>query len=74
MMRVLLRVLLIGLGALFGGVLLTLMLLPLWGWLDTRFGIEALGHSGPAPWCYGLSIGALALLGIILLARARRRA
>jgi hypothetical protein len=64
----------IGLGALCGGVLLTLLLLPLWGWLDTRIGIEALGHSGPAPRCYGLSIGALALLGIILLARAHRRA
>lgn len=69
-----LMVLAIGLGALFGGVLLTLLLLPLWGWLDTTVGIEALGHAGPAPWCYGLSIGALALLGIILLARARRRA
>ncbi|QKE62625.1 hypothetical protein HNE05_04370 [Aquipseudomonas campi] len=73
-MRVFFMLLAIGLGALCGGVLLTLLLLPLWGWLDTRIGIEALGHSGPAPWCYGLSIGALALLGIILLARAHRRA
>ncbi|UUY07956.1 hypothetical protein LRS11_19430 [Pseudomonas sp. J452] len=73
-MRVLFMLLAIGLGALCGGVLLTLLLLPLWGWLDTSIGIEALGHSGPAPWCYGLSIGALALLGIILLARAHRRA
>ncbi|MBB1519309.1 hypothetical protein [Aquipseudomonas guryensis] len=73
-MRVLLMLLAIGLGSLCGGVLLTLLLLPLWGWLDNRIGIEALGHSGPAPWCYGLSIGVLALLGIILLARALRRA
>lgn len=73
-MQVLLLLLVIGLGALCGGVLLTLLLLPLRGWLDTRIGIEALGHSGPAPWCYGLSIGVLVLLGIILQARALRRA
>ena len=31
---------------------LTLVLLPLWRWVETRHGIESIGHSGPAEWCY----------------------
>jgi len=33
-------------------VLLTLLLLPFWSWLETTTGIESVGHSGPAGWCY----------------------
>jgi len=33
-------------------VLLTLSLLPLWRWLEAAYGIESIGHSGPAEWCY----------------------
>jgi hypothetical protein len=32
----------------------TLMLLPLWGWIEARYGIESLGHSGPADWCFSV--------------------
>jgi hypothetical protein len=31
---------------------LTIMLLPLWGWVEAKYGIESLGHSGPADWCF----------------------
>jgi len=30
------------------------MLLPLWGWIEARYGIESLGHSGPADWCFSV--------------------
>src|SRR6266487_6694049 len=33
-------------------VVLTLLLLPLWRWLEERYGIESVGHSGPAEWCF----------------------
>lgn len=53
------------------GVLLTLLLLPLWRWLEGTVGIEAIGHSGPAAWCYGAAIVAFAVLGLALLWRPR---
>jgi hypothetical protein len=34
------------------GFFATLMLLPLWRWLESAHGVEAIGHSGPADWCY----------------------
>ena len=30
----------------------TIALLPAWSWFEGRWGIEAVGHSGPATWCY----------------------
>ena len=33
---------------------LTILLLPLWGWIEARHGIESLGHSGPADWCFSV--------------------
>ena len=32
----------------------TIVLLPVWSWLEARFAIESVGHSGPADWCYGV--------------------
>lgn len=52
----------------------TILLSPLWGWVEARLGVEALGHSGPAGWCF-LAVYA-ALLGpvaVLLIRRARRR-
>jgi hypothetical protein len=31
---------------------LTIALLPLWGAIERRYGIESVGHSGPADWCF----------------------
>ena len=53
------------------GVLLTLLLLPLWRWLEDAAGIEAIGHSGPAAWCYGAAITACVVLGLALVWRSR---
>jgi hypothetical protein len=33
---------------------LTILLLPLWGWIEDSYGIESLGHSGPADWCFSV--------------------
>lgn len=41
-------------------LLATLLLLPLWLWLESAGGIEAVGHSGPAAWCYLLVFAILA--------------
>ncbi len=30
----------------------TLVLLPLWRVVEERAGIESIGHSGPAGWCF----------------------
>ena len=30
----------------------TILLVPFWSWLEASTGIESLGHSGPAEWCY----------------------
>jgi TRAP-type C4-dicarboxylate transport system permease small subunit len=32
--------------------LTTILLLPFWSWLEATTGIESVGHSGPAEWCY----------------------
>jgi H+/Cl- antiporter ClcA len=33
-------------------LLVTIMLVPFWSWLEAETGFESLGHSGPAGWCY----------------------
>jgi hypothetical protein len=33
-------------------VLLTILLAPLWTWIEATYGIESIGHSGPADWCF----------------------
>jgi len=33
----------------------TIALLPVWSRLEARFAIEAVGHSGPAEWCYAVA-------------------
>jgi hypothetical protein len=30
----------------------TLLLFPFWSWVEATFSVEAVGHSGPADWCY----------------------
>ncbi|SDR66931.1 hypothetical protein SAMN05444173_0249 [Opitutus sp. GAS368] len=35
-----------------------------WGWFEAKAGIEALGHSGPADWCYGVTYAVVLLLGL----------
>jgi hypothetical protein len=55
------------------GAITTLLLLPLWRWLEARHGIEAVGHSGPAAWCYGASfLFWLVILGLVGIRMAKR--
>ena len=47
--------------------LLTIVLSPFWWWAESTFGVEALGHSGPAGWCYAAAyFGLVALFGGML--------
>ncbi len=32
--------------------ILTILTVPFWRWIEATFQIEAIGHSGPAEWCY----------------------
>jgi hypothetical protein len=43
-------------------VLLTLLLVPFWRWLEAISGFESIGHSGPAEWCY-IAVFAFVALG-----------
>lgn len=45
-------VLLGALVAVFPAVPVTFLLGPAWNALEARTGVEAIGHSGPAGWCY----------------------
>jgi hypothetical protein len=33
-------------------IVTTILAMPLFAWIEARFGVEAVGHSGPAEWCY----------------------
>lgn len=49
----------------------TLLSTPLWRWVEKTSGVEAVGHSGPATWCYAAVYGGLLaalLLGYLRLA------
>lgn len=46
----------------------TFMLGPLWAWLEEAHGIESVGHAMYAPWCFGVTYGVTAVLGIAVLA------
>jgi len=34
------------------GLMVVYLLFPLWSWIEATFAVEAVGHAGPAPWCY----------------------
>jgi hypothetical protein len=54
----------------------TLALLPLWRSVEARYGVEAVGHSGPAAWCYQAVYAAWVLVALFawLVYRRRERA
>jgi hypothetical protein len=57
-------------------VVFTIMLFPLWSWIEDSFGIESVGHSGPADWCYLLVFGLLVVTvipGFWILRRRHRQ-
>jgi len=54
----------------------TLAMLPVWRWLEARYGIESVGHSGPADWCFEVMFGICVLLVgsfyVVTVVRGRR--
>jgi hypothetical protein len=44
-------------------VFLTLLLLPLWRWIEANGHVEAMGHSGPAGWCFVATYAVVTLAG-----------
>ena len=52
---------------------LTMLGAPLCGWFEARTGIEALGHSGPAGWCFWLTLVLCWLCVLVVFRRSRRR-
>ena len=51
----------------------TLVGIPFWSWLESALGIEAIGHSGPAEWCYLVTWLALVSIGGVIWSASRRR-
>jgi hypothetical protein len=57
--------------------ILTILLSPLWSWIEATYGIESIGHSGPSDWCFYLVYGVIAGAALIvsyLIRRSYRRA
>lgn len=48
-------------------IAITVLVWPFWGWFESVTGVEALGHSGPATWCYLATYAAL--LGLLVVLR-----
>ena len=51
----------------------TLALFPLWSWIESRWQIESVGHSGPATWCFVCVYGLLSLGALVIAVAADRR-
>ena len=51
----------------------TLLLLPVWRWIEAQFAIEAVGHSGPADWCFEVVYLGWLGFGALVWHRRRRR-
>ena len=51
----------------------TVLLLPLWRWIEAHVHVEAVGHSGPADWCFVATYVVLtAAAGLVWFYRTRR--
>jgi H+/Cl- antiporter ClcA len=72
-----LRVLLIFLGILLFSAVLsvvtTVLLVPFWSWFERGTGIESIGHSGPAQWCYVATFLMFVLVETLVMSLRRGR-
>jgi len=68
--RTILILVLLGAVCLFAAFWITIFLVPLWRWLEAGYGIEAIGHSGPAEWAFWL-VWVLLLLPVLAVYRRR---
>jgi len=53
-------------------IFVTFLLLPLWSWIEAAYRVEAVGHSGPADWCFELVYAALASTSVAVMFLRRR--
>ncbi|HKY21807.1 MAG TPA: hypothetical protein VJM31_11385 [Vicinamibacterales bacterium] len=53
-------------------LVMTIVLLPLWSWIESSTGIESVGHSGPAEWCFVAVFLMLASVALAVFTRDRR--
>ena len=53
-------------------VVITIFMLPVWSWFEEFTGIESVGHSGPAEWCYAV-VFFLLVVGAALTLWVRQR-
>ena len=51
----------------------TVLLSPFWSWLERAYGIEAVGHSGPAAWCYLVTFSVFLCIETLIMTLRRRR-
>ena len=52
--------------------LITMLLIPLWSWIEATYGIESIGHSGPSDWCFYLVYGVTSTVAFVLVHSIRR--
>ena len=52
-------------------LLTTILLRPVWSWLEATYQVESIGHSGPAGWCYGVVYLLLVMLCGVIWAKRR---
>jgi hypothetical protein len=52
--------------------ILTFLLSPLWSWIEAKYGIESIGHSGPSDWCFYVVYGVVAAAALSVVALVRR--
>lgn len=53
-------------------IVITIFLFPLWSWLEASTGLESVGHSGPAEWCYATVFLVLAASSALMVFIRRR--
>jgi hypothetical protein len=54
-------------------LVLTVVLSPFWNWFEALSGIESMGHSGPADWCFVATFIALVSVFVICWRTRQRR-
>lgn len=53
-------------------IVTTILLFPMWSWVEASTGFESVGHAGPAQWCYAAVFLFIAASGaLIVLIRDR---
>ena len=72
-MRLVLIVIAYLLAAVPATLVATFLLTPLWSWVEATTGVESLGHSGPAEWCFALVFGIVVLAGLAWMVRCKMR-